>query len=156
MRPPPASFGDSPWPSTLTVCRGRSPATSGATTTSAPPPSLITQQSSRCRGSLIMGDSSTSATVTGLGSIAFGLYCACRDAATLIAASWALVVPYSYMCRRAASAYIDTVVGPYGCSNPASGASADADGRGTGCDRGSPASVMSATRHFPVAMAAAA
>ena len=34
-------------------------------TTSAPPPSLITQQSSRCSGSLIIGDSSTSSTVTG-------------------------------------------------------------------------------------------
>src|SRR5215471_831996 len=135
MRPLSPSFGDSLWPSTVTVYRSRSLATSGATTTSAPPPSLITQQSSLCSGSLIMGDSSTSATVTGLGSIAFGLCCACRDAATLIAASWALVVPYSYMCRRAASAYIDTVVGPNGCSNAASGVRPDADARGGGrCD----------------------
>src|ERR1700757_3503011 len=147
MRPLAASFGDSPWPRTVTVCLDKSLATSGDTTTRAPPPSLITQQSSRCSGSLITGDSSTSSTVTGLGSIARGLCCACCDAATLMAASWALVVPYSYMCRRAASAYIDTVVGPNGSSNAASGASADVEGRGTGRDLGSPASVTRATWH---------
>src|ERR1700760_4817387 len=138
MRPLSASFGASPWPTTATDCRARSLATSGDTTTRAPPPSLITQQSSRCSGSLIIGDASTSSTVTGLGSIARGLCAAGGAAATLMAASWALVVPYSYMCRRAASAYIDTVVGPNGSSNPASGASADAEGRGIGRDLGSP------------------
>src|SRR6185437_1608946 len=151
----PWSLGDSPWPSTLTVFLARSLATSGATTTRAPPPSLTTQQSSRCSGSLIIGESSTSSTVTGLRSIAFGLYRACWLAATLTAASCALVVPYSCMCRRAASAYIEGVVGPKGDSKALSGPLGLPD-RAGGCDLGSPASVISATRHLPAAIAAAA
>jgi hypothetical protein len=60
------------------------------------------------------------------------------------------------MWRRAASAYIETVVGPNTVSKAASGTAADGADRWPGCDLGKPASVMSATRHFPVAIAAAA
>ena len=90
--------------------------------------------------------------------MARGLCWACWLAATLIAASCALVVPNSCMCRRAASAYIDTVVGPNTDSKPASGAAdrRTPSGRWPGCDLGSPASVISATRHLPAAIAAAA
>ena len=49
---------------------------SGRTMTIAPPPSLITQQSSRCSGEAIMGEFTTSSTVTNSGSMACGLYCA--------------------------------------------------------------------------------
>src|SRR3546814_19707448 len=63
--------------------------------------SVTTQQSRRCRGSLTSGDSSTSSMVTALGRKASGLYWAWWDAATLISASCSLVVPISYMWRRA-------------------------------------------------------
>ncbi|CFN82017.1 Uncharacterised protein [Bordetella pertussis] len=43
--------------------RARLRATSGAASTSAPPPSVMTQQSSRCSGSAIMGEASTSSTL---------------------------------------------------------------------------------------------
>ena len=45
-------------------------------TISAPPPSDTTQQSRRCSGSEIIGELSTSSTVTTSLSIAWGLYCA--------------------------------------------------------------------------------
>ena len=80
-------------------------ATSGLTTTMAPPPSVITQQSRRCSGSEIIGELTTSSTVTTSRSRAWGLCCAWCEAATLIQASCSLVVPYSCMCRIAAMAY---------------------------------------------------
>ena len=66
------------------------------------------------------------------------------------------MVPNSYMCRRAARAYIETVVGPYTVSNDASGAPITPDERSTGSCLGRPANVISATEHLPAAMAAAA
>ncbi|CFP59240.1 Uncharacterised protein [Bordetella pertussis] len=53
----------SPQPSTRMRGRARLRATSGAASTSAPPPSVMTQQSSRCSGSAIMGEASTSSTL---------------------------------------------------------------------------------------------
>ncbi|CFT87272.1 Uncharacterised protein [Bordetella pertussis] len=53
----------SPWPTTLMRGRFRLRATSGATITNAPPPSVMTQQSSRCSGSATIGEPSTSSTV---------------------------------------------------------------------------------------------
>ena len=61
----------------------------------------------------MIGELTTSSTVTTSRSSARGLCCAWRDAATLIHASWALVVPYSCMWRMAAMAYWFTTVGPY-------------------------------------------
>src|SRR2546422_577017 len=97
--PPPLPGGllDRPPPSVLNGSRA-----SGET--GAPPPSVLMQQSSRCSGSEIIGELSTSSTVTAYGNIAFGLCWAWVDAATLIQASCSLVVPYSYMCRDAFSA----------------------------------------------------
>ena len=77
----------------------------------APPPSLITQQSRRCNGSAIIGELTTSSTVTTSRSIACGLYCAWCDAATLTQASCSLVVPYWYMWRIAHIAYMFAVAG---------------------------------------------
>ena len=77
----------------------------------APPPSLMTQQSSRCSGSAIIGELTTSSTVTTSRSIACGLCCAWCEAATLIQASCSLVVPYSCMWRIAAIAYMFAVAG---------------------------------------------
>ena len=56
MRPLSPCLTASPWPSTLTPVRPSERATSGATTTIAPPPSVITQQSRRCSGSAIIGE----------------------------------------------------------------------------------------------------
>src|SRR5205814_3469057 len=109
-------------PRILTQVRSRSRATSGLTTISAPPPSVTTQQSSRCNGSHIIGDASTSSTETLLRSSAWGLYWAWCEAATLTQASCSLVVPNSYMCRIAHIAYWFTTVGPNGYSNWTSGA----------------------------------
>jgi hypothetical protein len=124
MRPPIWSFVASPAPSRRTRGRCRRFATSGCTTTSAPPPSVMTQQSSRCRGSAIIGDATTSSTVTTSRSRACGLCCAWCEAATLIHASCSLVVPNSCMCRIAHIAYMFTTVGPNGYSNCTSGAAA--------------------------------
>ena len=88
-------------PSTFTSGRFRDFAISGRATISAPPPSEMTQQSSRCSGSETMGEFTTSSTVTTLGSMACGLYWAWVEAATLIQASCSEVVPYSYMWRCA-------------------------------------------------------
>src|SRR5580658_4615296 len=63
----------SPWPRILTQVRSSDAATSGLTTISAPPPSVMTQQSSRCNGSLTIGDDTTSSTVTGVRNMALGL-----------------------------------------------------------------------------------
>ena len=87
----------------------------------APPPSVMTQQSRRWSGSEIIGELTTSATVTTSRSRASGLCCAWCEAATLIQASCSLVVPYWCMCRIAAMAYWLTTVGPYGNSNGTSG-----------------------------------
>ena len=76
-------------------------ATSGETTITAPPPSEITQQSSRWRGLAIIGEASTSSTVTTSRSMACSFHWAWCEAATLIQASCSDVVPYSYMWRMA-------------------------------------------------------
>ncbi len=76
MLPPAWCFGNSPMPMTFTFGRFRLLAISGLVTISAPPPSLITQQSSRCSGDATMGDFTTSSTVTTSRSMACGLYCA--------------------------------------------------------------------------------
>ena len=120
--PPIWCFGASPAPRTLTRGRDSRLATSGLTTTSAPPPSVITQQSRRCSGSAIIGELTTSSTVTTSRSSACGLCWAWWDAATLIQASCWLVVPYSCMWRMAHMAYMFTTVGPKGYSNWTSGA----------------------------------
>src|SRR4029453_8791754 len=122
--------------------------------------SVMTQQSSRCSGSEIIGELMTSSTVATSPRSAFGLCCACCEAATLIQASCALVVPYWCMCRMAAIPYWFATVGPYGYSNGASGDAATG-ARGTvpvatPSARGRPASVMSATLHLPRAIASAA
>src|SRR5690242_2491913 len=107
-------------------------AISGRATITAPPPSLITQQSSRWRGSEIIGEPTTSATVTTSRSIACGLCWAWCEAATLIQASCSLVVPNSCMCRMAAIAYWFTTVGAKGASKATSGAAARGGGGGGG------------------------
>ena len=76
MSPPAWCFGDSPTPITFTFGRFRLLAISGLVTISAPPPSLITQQSSRCSGVATIGDFTTSSTVTTSRSMACGLCCA--------------------------------------------------------------------------------
>ncbi len=73
---------------------------------------LITQQSSRCNGSAIIGEFTTSSTVTTSRSIACGLCWAWCEAATLIQASCSLVVPYWCMWRIAHIAYMFAVAGP--------------------------------------------
>src|SRR5918912_1880652 len=154
IRPLSRCLGASPWPMIFTFGRFTWRATSGLATMTAPPPSVTTQQSSRCSGSLSIGEASTSSTLTGFGSNACGLYWACSDAATLTQASCSLVVPNSYMCRCAASAYIPSVLVPYTSSNDVSGlVLAD---RGACSLRGRFASVTSATLHLPSAIAAAA
>jgi hypothetical protein len=96
----------------FTSGRFRLLATSGEVTITAPPPSLITQQSSRCSGSVTIGEFTTSSTVTTFFSIACGLCWAWCEAATLIQASCSLVVPNSYMWRVAHMAYMFAVAGP--------------------------------------------
>src|SRR4029450_1969885 len=91
---------------------------------------VMAQTWSRCSGSEIIGELMTSSTVTTSRKSAFGLCCACCEAATLIQASCALVVPYWCMCRMAAIPYWFATVGPYGYSNGASGDAATG-GRGT-------------------------
>src|SRR4051812_19201320 len=73
-RPVVVRLGDSPWPRILTLRRGRSRATSGLTSTTAPPPSVITHESRRCSGSATSGELTTSSMVTFFLSCAFGLY----------------------------------------------------------------------------------
>ena len=72
----------------------------------------MTQQSSRCSGSLTIGEFTTSATVTTSRSMAWGLCWAWCDAATLIQASCSDVVPNSNMWRLATAAYRFCVAGP--------------------------------------------
>src|SRR6266849_7146769 len=91
--PPMVCFVAYPAPRTRTAGLRSARAISERVTTTAPPPSVITQQSSRCSGSAIRGDSTTSLTVTTFRSGACGLCCACWDAATLIQANCSLVVP---------------------------------------------------------------
>ena len=110
--PPIWVFTNSPAPISLTLGRLSLAAISGATTTMAPPPSVMTQQSSRCSGSEIIGEFTTSSTVTTSRNSACSLYCAWCEAATLIQASCSAVVPNSYMWRMAHMAYMFTTVGP--------------------------------------------
>src|SRR3981081_1590096 len=121
IRPLLVCFGASPCPMILTLGRLIWRATSGLAMMTAPPPSVTTQLSSRCSGSLSMGEFSTSSTVTGFWSSACLLYWACSDAATLTHANCSLVVPYSYMWRDAARAYMPSVLVPYTNSNAVSG-----------------------------------
>ena len=128
-------------------------------TISAPPPSVTTQQSSRCSGSAIMGEASTSATVTTSRSMAWGLCCAWWLAATLIHASCSEVVPNSCMWRAAHIAYTLAVVGPNGASHVLSGtfgAAARTLVPEWPSLRGRPARVISATEQRPAAIASAA
>ena len=99
--PPRGPFGASPAPSTRTFGRFSDLATSGEVTISAPPPSVTTQQSSRCSGSAIIRELTTSSTVTTSFRKACSFHWAWWLAATLIQASCSLVVPYSYMWRMA-------------------------------------------------------
>jgi hypothetical protein len=147
-------------PITLILGRFKLRAISGFTTTSAPPPSVMTQQSSRCSGLAMIGERTTSSTVTTSRSSACSLCCACCEAATLIQASCSLVVPYSCMWRCAHIAYTLATVGPYGYSNCMSG-TAGLPARGAvpvawPSLRGRPASVTKATLQRPAAMASAA
>src|SRR5436309_9447537 len=112
--PPIWFFGASPAPRIFTSGRFNDFAISGFTTTTAPPPSVMTQQSNRCSGSEIIGEFTTSSTVTTSRRSACGLCWACCEAATLIHASCWPVVPNSCMCRIAHIAYWFTTVVPYG------------------------------------------
>src|SRR5579864_4410337 len=152
MRPLLECLGASPCPMILTLGRLMRRATSGLATIIAPPPSVTTQLSSRCRGSLSIGELSTSSTVTGFCSSACGLYCACSEAATFTHASCSLVVPNSYMWRCAASAYMPRVLVPYTSSNDDSGLGVA--WRGPASLRGRLASVISTILHLPSATAA--
>ena len=69
--------------------------------TSAPPPSLMMQQSSRCSGDEMIREASTSSTVIGSRYLAAGFIEACRRIVTAISASCSEVVPYSCMWRCA-------------------------------------------------------
>ena len=104
MSPAPWCFTASPVPRIFTEGRFSFFAISERARISAPPPSVITQQSKRCRGEATIGEFTTSSTVTTSFSSAWGLCWAWWEAATLIQASCSEVVPYSYMCRWAASA----------------------------------------------------
>src|SRR5579859_296384 len=147
-------LGASPWPMILTLGRALWRATSGLAMMTAPPPSVTTQLSRRCSGSLSMGEFRTSSTVTGLRRSACGLYWACSENATLTHASCSLVVPNSYICRCAASAYMPSVLEPYTSSNDDSGLVLTE--RGCCSERGRLARVTRATLHLPEAIAAAA
>src|SRR5271167_1991401 len=76
LPPPQGPFMASAAPNTLTLARFSCPATSLFVTINAPPPSVITQQSRRCKGVAMIGEWTTSSTVTTDLNIAFGLYCA--------------------------------------------------------------------------------
>ena len=83
----------SPAPRTHTgVCR-QLRATSGDATTTAPPPSVMTQQSIRCKGSEIIRDPTTSATLIGSRNSASGFIAAWCRIATETSASCSAVVP---------------------------------------------------------------
>src|SRR5271156_5801471 len=76
LPPPQGPFMASAAPSTLTLGRLNCPATSLLVTISAPPPSVITQQSMRRKGVAMIGELTTSSTLTTDLNTAFGLYCA--------------------------------------------------------------------------------
>lgn len=75
------------------------------------------QQCSFVKGSAIISPDRTSSTVIGSRNIASGLVAAFARAWTATEASCSSVVPYSCMWRRAAIAYLETSVCPYGTSN---------------------------------------
>ena len=106
----------SPTPSTQTGVWQQLRATSGDATTTAPPPSVMTQQSGRCRGEEIMREFTMSATVMGSRNRASGFIEACLRIATATSANCSEVVPYRCMCRWAIMAYRPTVVRPYSSS----------------------------------------
>src|SRR5271165_3007268 len=76
LPPPLGPFTASAAPRTLTFGRFNCPATSRLVTINAPPPSVTTQQSKRCKGVAMIGELTTSSTVTTDLSSAFELYCA--------------------------------------------------------------------------------
>src|SRR5699024_11040349 len=67
-------------------------------------------------GSAIIGPERTSCTVMGVRKIASSLSEALSRAETAISASCSIEVPNSYMCRRAAIAYLLMIECPYGAS----------------------------------------
>ena len=83
----------SPTPSTQTGVWRQLRATSGDATTTAPPPSVMTQQSGRCRGEEITRELTMSSTVTGSRNRASGFMEACLRMATATSASCSEVVP---------------------------------------------------------------
>src|SRR5256885_3907382 len=87
--PPIWSLSASPAPSSRTRGRFRLRAISGATTTTAPPPSLITQQSRRWSGSVMIGELTTSSTVT-----------TSRDRKSTRLNSSHLVISYAVFCLK--------------------------------------------------------
>ena len=130
-------------------------------TISAPPPSLITQQSSRCSGSAIIGELTTSSTVTTSRSIACGLCCAWCEAATLIQASCsaggAELVHVAHRAHRVACwrwpGRRGTRTGRRAALAPQLRGAVPV---GSPRTRGRPASVISATLQRPAAIASAA
>ena len=114
----------------------------------APPPSLMTQQSSRWSGSEIIGEPTTSSTVTTSRSTACGLCSAWCEAATLIQASCSLVVPNWCMWRMRTSRTGSRPSARTGTRGARPGWPGRSSGRGAGghaLARGRPASVMRAT-----------
>ena len=74
-------------------------ARSGVVSTSAPPPSVMMQQSSRCTGVAIIGELSTSSTVIGFFMTASGFRAPYLRAVTGTDASCSGVVPVACMKR---------------------------------------------------------
>ena len=93
-----------PMPSRWTGARGKCRARSDVVMISAAPASVTRQQSRTVNGSTTGREASTSSTVSGSRMKAAGFSAAQRRAATATSASCSRVVPYSCMCREAASA----------------------------------------------------
>ena len=104
-------------PSTQTGGGARSATRSSATRTTAAPPSERMQHWSFVKGSAIIGPDRTSSTVIGSRNDASSFGPALARADTAISASCSSVVPNSCMCRRAAMAYFEISVCPYGTSH---------------------------------------
>jgi len=123
-------------------------------TTSAPPPSVTTQQSRRCSGSEIIGEFSTSSTVTTSRSIAcfvvLGVVgCRDLDPGQLLAGGAEELMHVAHGAHA-----VDIVRGR--AIGGLESASAPLARGGIGPVRGLPASVISAIEHFPAAIASAA
>jgi len=111
-----------PCPSAIRLCRSlharrcRLRAISGRATITAPPPSHH-QQSSRCSGSAITGESRTSSTVTTSRSIGVRVVLRVVRSGDLHHAICSEVVPYSCMWRSRPARRLFAVTMPYGASN---------------------------------------